>query len=132
MFFLDCPILHFSGCHFLDTLRPFQRIKHSIFSGLLWKGWGHELKSNFRNFSGWKHSMTLWMKYSAIHCKLENWNQEEKFYGEILKNSNLPTNLNFLVYKYKGMKYSNFKCNKHVRLNKLYVNSEKKKLKQNT
>ena len=70
--------------------------------------------------------MTLWMKYSAIHCKLENWNQEEKFYGEILKNLNLPTNLNFFVYKYKEMKYSNFKCNKDVCLNKLYVNSEKK------
>ena len=49
----------------------------------------------------------------------------EKFCRETLKNSNLPTNLNFFfVYKYKGMKYSNFKCNKHGRLNKLYVNSE--------
>ena len=102
MFFLDCTILHFSGCHFLDTLRPFQRIKYSIFSGLLWKGWGHELKSNFRSFSGWKYSMTLWMKYSTVHCKLENWNQEEKFYGEILKNSNLPTNLNFLFKSTNG------------------------------
>ena len=68
--------------------------------------------------------MTVWMKYSTVHCKLENRNQEEKFYREILKNSNLPTNLNFFVYEYKGMKYSNFKCNKHGRLNKLYVNSE--------
>ena len=64
------------------------------------------------------------MKYSTVHCKLDNRNQEEKFYREILKNSNLPTNLNCFVYEYKGMKYSNFKCNKHGRLNKLYVNSE--------
>ena len=64
------------------------------------------------------------MKYSTVHCKLGNRNQGEKFYREILKNSNLPTNLNFFVCEYKGMKYSNFKCNKHGRLNKLYVNSE--------
>ena len=64
------------------------------------------------------------MKYSTVYCKLENRNQEVKFYREILKNSNLPTNLNFFVCEYKGMKYSNFKCNKHGRLNKLYVNSE--------
>ena len=50
--------------------------------------------------------MTVWMKYSTDHCKLENRNQEEKFYREILKNSNFPTNLNFFVYEYKGMKYS--------------------------
>ena len=68
--------------------------------------------------------MTVWMKNSAVHCMVENRNQEEKFYGEILKNSNLPTNLNSFVNEYKGMKYSNFKCNKHERLNKLYVNSE--------
>ena len=68
--------------------------------------------------------MTVWMKYSTVHCKHENRNQEDKFYREILKNSNLPTNLNVFVYEYKGMKYSNFKCNKHERLNKLYVNSE--------
>ena len=59
-----------------------------------------------------------------VHCKLENRNQEEKFYREILKNSNLPANLNFFVHEYKEMKYFNFKCNKHGRLNKLYVNSE--------
>ena len=64
------------------------------------------------------------MKYSTVHCELENRDQEEKCYREILKNSNLLTNLNFFVYDYKGMKYSNFKCNKHERLNKLYVNSE--------
>ena len=68
--------------------------------------------------------MTVWMKHSTVHCKLENRNQEEKSYREILKNSNLPTNLNVFLYDYKGMKYSNFKCNKHGRLNKLYVNSE--------
>ena len=68
--------------------------------------------------------MTVWMKYSTVHCKLENRNQEEKYYREIIKNSNLPTDLNFFVYEYKGMKYCNFKCNKHGRLNKLYVNSE--------
>ena len=68
--------------------------------------------------------MTVWMKYSTVHCNLENRNQEEKFYRKILKKLNLPTNLNFFVYEYKGMKYSNFKCNKHGRLNKLYVNSE--------
>ena len=68
--------------------------------------------------------MTVWMKYSMFHCKLENRNQEEKFYREILKNSNLPTNLIFFVYDYKEMKYSNFKCSKHGRSNKLYVNSE--------
>ena len=67
--------------------------------------------------------MTMSMKYSTVHCKLENRNQKDKFYREILKNSNLPTNLNVFVYEYKGMKYSNFKCNKHGRLNKLYVNS---------
>ena len=68
--------------------------------------------------------MTVWMKYSAVHCKLENRNQEEIFYRKILQKLNLLTNLNFFVYEYKGMKYSNFKCNKHGRLNKLYVNSE--------
>ena len=68
--------------------------------------------------------MTVWMKYSTVHCNLENRNQEEKFYRKILKKLNLPANLNFFVYEYKGMKYSNFKCNKHGRLNKLYVNSE--------
>ena len=68
--------------------------------------------------------MTVWMKYSTVHCNLENRNQEEKFYRKILKKLNLPTNLNFFVYEYKGIKYSNFKCNKHGRLNKLYVNSE--------
>ena len=68
--------------------------------------------------------MTVRMKYSTVHCKLENRTQKEKFYREILKNSNLPTDLNFFVYQYKGMKYSNFKCNKHGRLNKLHVNSE--------
>ena len=56
------------------------------------------------SFPGWKYSMTVWMKYSTVHCKLENKNQEEKFYWEILKNSNLPTNLNLFVYKHKGMK----------------------------
>ena len=39
-----------------------------------------------------------------VYCKLENKNQEEKFYWEILKNSNLPTNLTLFVYKHKGMK----------------------------
>ena len=28
--------------------------------------------------------MTVWMKHSTVHCKLENRNQEEKFYREIL------------------------------------------------
>ena len=68
--------------------------------------------------------MTVWMKYSTVHCRLENGNQEEKFYREILKNSNLPRNLNFFVFDYKGMKYSSFKCNKHGRLNELYENSK--------
>ena len=68
--------------------------------------------------------MTVCMKYSTVSCKLEDSNQEDKFYREILKNSNLSTNLNFFVYECKGMKYSNFKCNKLGRLNKLYVNSE--------
>ena len=67
--------------------------------------------------------MTVWMKYSMVHCKLENRNQEEKFSREILKNSKSPKNLIFF-YEYKGIKYSNLKCNKHGRLNKLYVNSE--------
>ena len=68
--------------------------------------------------------MTVWMKYSTVHCKLENRNQEEKFYREILKDLSLPANLNFLVYEYKVMKYPNLKYNKHGRLNKLYVKSE--------
>ena len=68
--------------------------------------------------------MTVWMKYSTVQCKLENRNQEEKFYREILKDLNLQANLNFLGYEYKVMKYLNLKYNKHERLNKLYVNSE--------
>ena len=111
----------------LKIWRFCQRIKYSIFFfGLIGKGWSQQLKSNFkvRSFSGWKYSMTVWMKYSMVHCKLKNKNQEEKFYWEILKNSNLPINLNFFVYEYKRTKYSNFKCNKHGRLNKLHVNSE--------
>ena len=68
--------------------------------------------------------MMVWMKYSTNHCKLENKNQEDKCYREILKNSNLPTNVISFVYEHKGMKYSYFKSNKHGRLNKLYVNSE--------
>ena len=47
--------------------------------------------------------MTVRMKYSTVHCELENRDQEEKCYREILKNSNLLTNLNFFVYGYKGM-----------------------------
>ena len=30
--------------------------------------------------------MMVWMKYSTVHCKFENRNQEEKFYRENLKN----------------------------------------------
>ena len=120
LFFLDCTILYFSGCHFLDHFTIFSkvflvklkiwrfclRIKYSIFSGPIWKGWGQQLKSNLKvmSFPGWKYSMTVWMKYSTVHCKLENMNKEEKLYWEILKNSNLPTNLNLFVYKHKGMK----------------------------
>ena len=79
-------------------------IKYSIFSGPIWKGWGHQLKGNFkvRRFSGWKYSMTVWIKYSTVYCKLENRNQEKIFYKEILKNSILPTNLNFLFTSTKG------------------------------
>ena len=133
LFFLDCTILYFSGCHFFDHYTIFSkvflvklkiwrfclRIKYSIFSCPVWKGLDHQIKSNLkvRSFSGWKYSMTAWMKYSTVHCKLENRNQEETFYREILKNSNLPKS--FFVYEYKGMKYSNFMCNKHGRLNKL-------------
>ena len=110
----------------LKIWRFCQRIKYFIFSSPIWKGWDHQLKSNFkvRSFSGWKYSMMVWMKYSTVHCKLKNRNQEEKFYRKILKTLNLLANLNFFVYECKGMKYSNFKCNKHGSLNKLYVNSK--------
>ena len=53
--------------------------------------------------------MTRWMKYSTVYCKLENRNQDWKFYNEILKVSNFPKIRIFFDCEYKGMKYSNFK-----------------------
>ena len=130
-------ILYFSRCHFLDDFTIFslvflvklkmwricQRIKYSIFSGLIWKGWGHQLKSNFKVFPDenipWRYGWNI--PRSIVSLKL---GIRRRILQGDSKEFKFADKLNFFVYEYKGMKYSNFKYNKHGRLNKLYVNSE--------